>query len=218
MRWPRCARRILFTLDHSVSKGRARVRSPRFERAANLLDSARGTLRIRGTRSSQPTGSPRPISDMRCVSDVMSAHGCVDNPRGARDRAVHVVAPNPCHAPARRALRVVRRMAGVGRHRHRPRSFGRARVLGDPARQAHALAASVTRAEDCGVPHLHWHLIPRYTTDSHPGGPVWEDLNFLRQFWLGGAPPDEKTDASRRSILVELRRSAIEIEREYVAL
>jgi len=67
-----------------------------------------------------------------------------------------------------------------------------------------------------GVPHLHWHLVPRYDSDPHPRGPVWEDLAFLRQFWLGGAPPDDKSREARRSILVELRRADVEIEREFI--
>lgn len=100
----------------------------------------------------------------------------------------------------------------------------RAVHLHEMAEVAHALARAFNprklnyEALGNGTPHLHWHLIPRYTSDPHPGGPVWEDLNFLRHFWLGGAPPDEKTDASRRSILAELRRSDIEIEREFVRL
>ncbi len=69
-----------------------------------------------------------------------------------------------------------------------------------------------------GTPHLHWHLIPRYETDPHPRGPVWEDLNFLRQFWLGGAPPDEHSDEARREILRQLRVADVEIECEYVDL
>ena len=63
-----------------------------------------------------------------------------------------------------------------------------------------------------GVPHLHWHLIPRYATDPHPSGPVWEDHNFLRQFWLGGAPPDEHSAETRRTILTQLRRGDLQIE------
>jgi diadenosine tetraphosphate (Ap4A) HIT family hydrolase len=68
-----------------------------------------------------------------------------------------------------------------------------------------------------GVPHLHWHLIPRYDTDPHPRGPVWEDLAFLREFWTGGAPLAEgERDELRGVILTELRRGDIEIEREFV--
>jgi diadenosine tetraphosphate (Ap4A) HIT family hydrolase len=70
-----------------------------------------------------------------------------------------------------------------------------------------------------GTPHVHWHLIPRYETDPHPRGPVWEDLSFLREFWSHGSPiPAGKRDSRRRAILTELRRADVEIEREYVDL
>ena len=98
----------------------------------------------------------------------------------------------------------------------------RATHLHEMAEVAHALASAFNprklnyEALGNGVPHLHWHLIPRYETDPHPRGPVWEDLNFLRQFWLGGGAPDEKTDEARRAILTQLRLGDVQIEREYV--
>ncbi|MDQ1520730.1 MAG: hypothetical protein QOI55_1803 [Actinomycetota bacterium] len=68
-----------------------------------------------------------------------------------------------------------------------------------------------------GVAHLHWHLFPRYATDAHPNGPVWEDLNFLRNLWTAGArPSDADRDAMRRAILDELRALDVTIERDYV--
>jgi len=67
-----------------------------------------------------------------------------------------------------------------------------------------------------GVPHLHWHLVPRYDSHPDPRGPAWEDLAFLRQFWLGGALADDKSEEARRSILMELRRADVEIEREFI--
>jgi diadenosine tetraphosphate (Ap4A) HIT family hydrolase len=68
-----------------------------------------------------------------------------------------------------------------------------------------------------GVPHLHWHLIPRYDTDPHPRGPVWEDLGFLRQFWIRGAETEQsERDDARQSLLAELRRVDVDIEREFV--
>ena len=94
--------------------------------------------------------------------------------------------------------------------------------LHEMAEVAHALARACNprkmnyEALGNGTPHLHWHLIPRYDTDPHPRGPVWEDLSFLRQFWLGGAPPDETTAATRRAILRELRNADVTIEHEYV--
>jgi diadenosine tetraphosphate (Ap4A) HIT family hydrolase len=100
----------------------------------------------------------------------------------------------------------------------------RAAHLHEMSEIAHALdRAFRPRKMNCealgnAVPHLHWHLVPRYETDPHPHGPVWEDLAFLRQFWLGGSPPDAATDDTRRAILAELRRSDIHIEREFIAL
>ena len=38
-----------------------------------------------------------------------------------------------------------------------------------------------------GVPHLHWWITPRYDTDPRPGGPIWEDLDFLRELWSKGS-------------------------------
>jgi diadenosine tetraphosphate (Ap4A) HIT family hydrolase len=67
-----------------------------------------------------------------------------------------------------------------------------------------------------GTPHLHWHVIPRYADDPHPLGPVWEDLAFLRQLWLGSATPDPGArDEMKRAVLRELRVGNVEIEREF---
>ena len=100
----------------------------------------------------------------------------------------------------------------------------RAAHLREMVEVAHALDRAFTprklnyEALGNGVPHLHWHLIPRYESDPHPHGPVWEDLNFLRQFWLGGAPPNENTDEARRAILTQLRLGDVQIEREFVEI
>jgi len=45
------------------------------------------------------------------------------------------------------------------------------------------------------VPHLHWHVIPRYTDDAHFPAPVWAAA--VRQ-------PDESTLAARRALLPAL--------------
>jgi diadenosine tetraphosphate (Ap4A) HIT family hydrolase len=97
--------------------------------------------------------------------------------------------------------------------------------LREMAEVSHALARAFQPRKmnyEClgnGVPHLHWHLIPRYETDPHPRGPVWEDLSFLREFWLRGAPiPEVERAVRQRLILTELRAGDVEIEREYVAL
>jgi diadenosine tetraphosphate (Ap4A) HIT family hydrolase len=97
--------------------------------------------------------------------------------------------------------------------------------LHEMAEVAHAVARAFKprklnyEALGNGTPHLHWHLIPRYATDPHPRGPVWEDLAFLRQLWIGGASPDDsERDEARRALLAELRRSDIDIEREYLVV
>jgi diadenosine tetraphosphate (Ap4A) HIT family hydrolase len=97
--------------------------------------------------------------------------------------------------------------------------------LHEMAEVAHALARAFNprkmnyEALGNSVPHLHWHLVPRYDTDPHPRGPIWEDLSFLREFWLGGAPiPDVHRDELRRTILAELRNGDLDIEREFVSL
>jgi diadenosine tetraphosphate (Ap4A) HIT family hydrolase len=65
--------------------------------------------------------------------------------------------------------------------------------------------------------HLHWHVFPRYDDDPHPRGPVWEDLAFLRQLWLGeGVPEPGERDARRSAILQELRTADVEIEHAYL--
>ncbi len=93
------------------------------------------------------------------------------------------------------------------------------------AEVAHAVARAFKPAKlnyealGNGTPHLHWHLIPRYATDPHPRGPVWEDLAFLRQLWIGGATPSTSDlDESRRLLLNERRRGDVDVERAYIAL
>jgi diadenosine tetraphosphate (Ap4A) HIT family hydrolase len=96
--------------------------------------------------------------------------------------------------------------------------------LHEMAEVTHAVArAFQPRKMNCealgnGTPHLHWHLIPRYATDPHPNGPVWEDLAFLRVLWLGaGEPTASERDDMRAALRRELQRSDVEIVRDYVS-
>jgi diadenosine tetraphosphate (Ap4A) HIT family hydrolase len=98
-----------------------------------------------------------------------------------------------------------------GRHLHEMAEVGHAVVRAFEPRKLNYEALGN------GTPHLHWHLIPRYATDAHPSGPVWEDLAFLRQLWTGGALLDDADrDEARSALLAELRRGEVEIEREYL--
>jgi diadenosine tetraphosphate (Ap4A) HIT family hydrolase len=66
-------------------------------------------------------------------------------------------------------------------------------------------------------PHLHWFLIPRYDTDSHPRGPAWEDMTFLRLLWTDeGRLPSIERDERRAKLLTELHSTDVEIEVAYV--
>ena len=62
------------------------------------------------------------------------------------------------------------------------------------------------------VAHLHWWLTPRPHDDRRPTGPIWEDLDFLRNLWTGVQPPPDEAAALRARILDALRRQSIEIE------
>jgi diadenosine tetraphosphate (Ap4A) HIT family hydrolase len=51
------------------------------------------------------------------------------------------------------------------------------------------------------VPHLHWHVIPRYVDDVHFPNPIWGAA--LRD-------PDEKTLAARRERLPQLKAAILD--------
>ena len=58
------------------------------------------------------------------------------------------------------------------------------------------------------VPHLHWHLIPRYLDDPKPKVPVWENGEFLAS--LSAAPrfDQQQLDGLKRRLLRELEAVA----------
>ncbi len=67
------------------------------------------------------------------------------------------------------------------------------------------------------VAHLHWWLTPRPHDDRRPGGPIWEDLDFLRNLWTGSSRPlPHDAQALRRRVLDALRHQNIEIEAELI--
>jgi diadenosine tetraphosphate (Ap4A) HIT family hydrolase len=59
-----------------------------------------------------------------------------------------------------------------------------------------------------GVPHLHWWVTPRYDADRHPVGPIWENLDFLRELWVGGRQPD---DGERDALRAALRAALVDV-------
>ncbi len=67
------------------------------------------------------------------------------------------------------------------------------------------------------VPHLHWWITPRHDDDPRPGGPIWEDLDFLRAQWTGSARVDvEARDALRAKLLVALNDTGRQARRALV--
>jgi diadenosine tetraphosphate (Ap4A) HIT family hydrolase len=67
------------------------------------------------------------------------------------------------------------------------------------------------------VAHVHWWLTPRPYDDARPRGPIWEDMDFLRNLWTGGAQPEpEQAGALRRRVLRALVAGGVEIEADLV--
>jgi diadenosine tetraphosphate (Ap4A) HIT family hydrolase len=96
----------------------------------------------------------------------------------------------------------------------------RVRHLQDMAAVAHAVHRAFGprklnyEALGNSVPHLHWWITPRHHDDPRPGGPIWEDLDFLRAQWTGTArPAAEERDVLRHLLLDALEHDDCEIVR-----
>jgi diadenosine tetraphosphate (Ap4A) HIT family hydrolase len=58
------------------------------------------------------------------------------------------------------------------------------------------------------VPHLHWHLIPRYEDDPKPRIPVWENEEFRASQHASPRFGHAELDALKGTLLRELQRLA----------
>lgn len=56
------------------------------------------------------------------------------------------------------------------------------------------------------VPHLHWHIIPRYRADPHWGAPIW----LTR---LDDMPDTRPREEAQRQLIAELRAALVEDRR-----
>jgi diadenosine tetraphosphate (Ap4A) HIT family hydrolase len=63
-------------------------------------------------------------------------------------------------------------------------------------------------------PHVHWHIVPRYGTDSFPWGPAWlTDDKLLRAD--EAKPSEEELESLKSKLLVALKQVANNIVKEY---
>ena len=62
------------------------------------------------------------------------------------------------------------------------------------------------------VPHLHWHLFPRYADDPNPQWPVWNNEQFLSA--SGGPRPTAIDPARLAELRQEVRRALADVRGE----
>ena len=75
----------------------------------------------------------------------------------------------------------------------------------DDAHQAAVAVASVCEPDhlnvEClgnGIPHLHWHIVPRYKTDPRWGAPIWTTTREE-------AHEEHLSDSARAALIADLR-------------
>jgi len=66
-----------------------------------------------------------------------------------------------------------------------------------------------------GVPHLHWHLIPRRADDPLPSWPVWNEPGFLKALGEPATPAPEQLARLRGLLLAALDDTSLRIERRF---
>jgi diadenosine tetraphosphate (Ap4A) HIT family hydrolase len=90
-----------------------------------------------------------------------------------------------------------------------------AALAGDLFVAQHAVARAMNpdhvNIESLGnvVPHLHWHIIPRYIDDPRWGMPIWTTPL--------SAMPDRRLDEAERASVIEAIRRVLEREAEAIA-
>lgn len=127
---------------------------------------------------------------------------------------------NPCqHYPgsvffvARHCVAELHELKGVDRQLHL------AQMVEVAAAVQHEFDARKMNYEALGntVAHVHWWLTPRPHDDARPRGPIWEDMDFLRNLWTAQARPDpEQALVLRHRVLNALSTRGVEIEADLV--
>jgi len=128
---------------------------------------------------------------------------------------------NPCqHYPgsvffvARRCVAELHELQGDERHAH---LSGMVEVANAVQREFGARKMNY-EALGNSVAHVHWWLTPRAFDDARPRGPIWEDLDFLRDLWTGAARPGpDEAGALRRRVLRALAVTSVDIEAELIS-
>jgi diadenosine tetraphosphate (Ap4A) HIT family hydrolase len=65
------------------------------------------------------------------------------------------------------------------------------------------------------APHVHWHVFPRHDGDPKPGGPVWEDADFVRTMNSGELADAAHVARLKDRLLPHLDETGLTIEQRY---